>query len=252
MTPQFETSPLLLPFRHGFFARTGGWSEGDYSSLNCGQRSDDDPGRVRRNRETVALTLGAAPGNLFTGYQIHSADVAVLEHRLPAGRIKADALVTKIPSAAIGVLTADCQPVLLADPDSGVVGAAHAGWRGALAGLLENTVDAMAAQGAARSRIRAVIGPAISQENYEVGPEFKDRFLRTDPESRRFFRRDSQGRLVFDLPGYGLMRLGRAGIQDAEWTGNCTYADSARYFSYRRSRHENREATGLLISVIVA
>ncbi len=251
MNPEFSVSAELQPFRHGFFARVGGSSEGDYDSLNCGLSTDDDPGRVRLNRAKAARSLDADPRKLFTGHQVHSAKASVIRDTPPNGPIKADGLVTKVPSIAIGVLSADCQPVLFADPESGVIGAAHAGWRGALAGIIENTVDAMINEGAGRGRIRAVIGPAISKDNYQVGPEFQEEFIGKDPESERCFGRDRQGRLVFDLPRYGLMRLARAGIRNRKWIGHCTYADSERYFSYRRGRHENRTSTGLLISVIV-
>jgi YfiH family protein len=159
-------------------------------------------------------------------------------------------MVTRTPGVVLGILTADCQPVLFADPEAGVIGAAHAGWRGALDGVLEATVAAMAALGARPERIRAVIGPTISQRAYEVGPEFLDRFRAEDPDSLRFFAAGAGDRLHFDLPGYGLARLRAAGIGHAEWTGHCTYADPARFFSFRRTTHAREADYGRLLSAI--
>ena len=153
---------------------------------------------------------------------------------------------------ALGILTADCQPVLLAEPEAGVVGAAHAGWKGALSGVLDATVDAMEGLGARRDRIRAVIGPAIGPDAYEVGPEFRDRFLADDPANARFFRPGAGDRLLFDLPGYGLARLRLTGIAAARWTGHCTFSDAERFFSYRRATHAGEADYGRLISVITA
>jgi YfiH family protein len=159
-------------------------------------------------------------------------------------------MATATPGVALGVLTADCMPVLFADPEAGVIGAAHAGWRGALDGVLEATVDARVGLGATRNQISAVIGPSISQRAYEVGPEFLDRFLDDDPENGRYFAGGKDDRVHFDLIGYGLARLRRAGIAQAEWTGHCTYTDPARFFSYRRSVHQGEADYGRLISTI--
>jgi YfiH family protein len=158
--------------------------------------------------------------------------------------------VTDRPGVALGVLTADCAPVLFADPEAGVVGAAHAGWKGALGGVLEATLDAMTGLGARRERIRATVGPAISQRAYEVGPEFVERFLDEDPNTARFFAGGAGDRAMFDLPGYCLARLRSAGLGDAEWTGHCTFSDEARFFSYRRATHRGEPDYGRLVAAI--
>ena len=159
-------------------------------------------------------------------------------------------MVTAIPGLLLGVLTADCQPILFHDQRAGVIGAAHAGWRGAVDGVLEATIDAMETLGAQRRGIHAVIGPTISQKAYEVGPEFFDRFRSEDPESLRFFANGSGDRMHFDLPGYGLHRLRAAGVGHAEWTGHCTYSDPSRFYSYRRTTHAGEADYGRLISTI--
>ena len=190
------------------------------------------------------------PADAMVGvHQIHSADVVTV--RSPdCPRGKADALVTNTPELALSILTADCQPVLFADGTAGVIGAAHAGWRGALEGVLEAVLDAMEALGARRADTVAVIGPSISQRAYEVGPEFMDAFLAADPENARFFAQGQGDRLHFDLPGFGLCRLRRAGVKDAAWTRHCTYSDPDRFYSYRRSVHERLADYGRLISTI--
>lgn len=239
-------------FRHGFFTRAGGVSEGLYAGLNTGLGSDDDPANVAENRRRIAGWLDADPGALGGCHQVHSADVVTIERPIPAGeRPKADALVTATPGLPISVLTADCAPVLFADPDAGVIGAAHAGWKGALAGVLDNTVAAMETLGAGRDRIRAVIGPTISQASYEVGPEFRDRFLDADPGNDRFFAPgDSAGHHRFDLVGYCLARLSASGVIAAA-SGHCTYADEARFFSYRRATHRGEPDYGRQMSAIM-
>ena len=252
MTAEFTESRLLHEFRHGFFCRIGGYSTGIYASLNCGERSGDDRESVRRNRGLVAESVGVDPARLVTGRQTHSARVAVITDAQPDETPLADGLVTRTSGAALGVLSADCMPILFADSATRVVGAAHAGWRGALAGVIEETVATMVRLGSRRGQIRAAVGPAISRENYEVGPEFKDEFLDKDPSSERFFSCDTSGRLVFDLPRYGLRLLDRTGIREAHWIGRCTYADPVRYFSYRRNRHNSEAGTGLLVSAIAA
>jgi YfiH family protein len=180
---------------------------------------------------------------------VHSADVVNVTAP-PETRPRADAIVTATPGLALAILTADCQPVLFADVEAGVIGVAHAGWRGALDGVLEAALDAMEALGAARARSAAVIGPSISQRNYEVGPELLDAFMADDPESARFFANGEGDRYLFDLPGYGLWRLRRAGVMRAEWTRHCTYADPHRFYSYRRATHEGAADYGRLISAI--
>lgn len=238
-----------LPVRHGFFTRRGGASSGIFAGLNCGVGSSDQAEIVEINRVRVAAALDLAPGRLVTLHQVHSAEVVRVDGPLP-GRPRADGMVSAVPGIGLGILTADCQPVLFCDPQAGVIGAAHAGWRGARDGVLEATLAAMTALGARPENTRAVIGPTISQRAYEVGQEFFDSFRGDDPDSVRFFANGAPGKYHFDLPGYGLARLRAAGIGQAEWTGHCTYSDAGRFFSYRRSTHASEEDYGRLISVI--
>ncbi|MDJ0638879.1 MAG: peptidoglycan editing factor PgeF [Paracoccaceae bacterium] len=238
-----------LPARHGFFTRQGGASSGIFDSLNCGHGSSDQRDTVTINRARVAKALDVGPGELATVHQVHSARALAISSPDEATG-EADALVTATPGLALGILTADCQPVLFADSEGQVVGAAHAGWKGALDGILEATLDAMEALGAKRTRIHAVIGPSISQRAYEVGPEFLDRFEADDPANTRFFANGTGDRLQFDLVGYGLHRLREAGVAQASWTGHCTYSDPARFYSYRRSVHAKEADYGRLISAI--
>ena len=248
-TLEILTSQALEPVRHGFFTRKGGASSGIFSGLNCGPGSSDMAEMVAINRARVAEAMGATAQALVTLHQVHSADVAVLDAP-PPERLRADAMVTATPGIVLGVLTADCQPVLFADAQAGVIGAAHAGWRGTLDGVLDATLDAMETLGARRDRITAVIGPCISQAAYEVGPEFLDRFMAEDPALSRFFINGTGDRYRFDLPGYGLHRLRKAGVGTAEWTRHCTYADEPRFFSYRRTTHRAEADYGRLISAI--
>jgi polyphenol oxidase len=238
-----------LACRHGFFTRKGGASSGIFAGLNCGTGSTDLSEAVTINRARVSEAMGVAPEALVTVHQVHSARAIAVTGPL-AIRPEADALVTTTPGVLLAVLTADCQPVLFSDPKAGVIGAAHAGWRGAVDGVLEATLDAMENLGARRSDISAVIGPTISQPAYEVGPEFLDRFRAEDPESTRFFANGQGDRLHFDLPGYGLYRLRAAGVGHAEWTGHCTFRDAARFYSFRRTTHAGEADYGRLISTI--
>ncbi len=238
-----------LPPRHGFFTRKGGASSGIFAGLNCGTGSSDQAEIVAINRTRVAEAMGVAPDALVTVNQVHSPDVVTVTGPL-ADRPRADAMVTAMPGLALAVLTADCQPVLFADAQAGVIGAAHAGWRGALDGVLEATVAAMEALGARREAISAVIGPCISQAAYEVGPEFLDAFRDDDPANTRFFANGAGDRLLFDLPGFGLHRLRTAGVGQAEWVRHCTYRDSERFYSFRRTTHSGEADYGRLISVI--
>lgn len=242
-------SETLGALRHGFFTRRGGASSGIFEGLNCGPGSSDMAEMVAINRARAAEAMGLPTEALVTLHQIHSADVVVLDAP-PTVRPRADAMVTRTPGILLGVLTADCQPVLFADPAAGVIGAAHAGWRGTRDGVLEATIDAMEALGADRGRILAIIGPTISQAAYEVGPEFFDRFRDEDPGLTRFFTKGAGDRLLFDLPAYGLHRLREAGVQHAEWTRHCTYSDESRFYSYRRSCHRNEADYGRLLSTI--
>ncbi len=238
-----------IPLRHGFFTRKGGASSGIFQGLNCGPGSTDLSGAVLINRNRVADSLGLSHTALVSLHQIHSATVVTLTAP-PTDRLQADGMVTATPGVGLGILTADCQPVLFADPMAQVIGAAHAGWRGAKGGVLEATVDAMEALGAKRENIIAVIGPTISQPSYEVGPEFFETFTDDDPASARFFIHGTGSRYLFDLPAYGLHRLRQAGVGLAEWTRHCTYRDPDRFYSFRRTTHAGEADYGRLISVI--
>lgn len=249
MTLEILTADCLAPLRHGFFTRRGGASSGIFAGLNCGLGSSDQAEIVQINRARVADAMAVPPEALITVHQVHSAEVAVIEGPAP-GRLTADAMVTDRPGLALAVLTADCQPVLFADAQAGVIGAAHAGWRGALDGVLDATLDTMERLGANRSDIRAAIGPTISQAAYEVGPEFLDDFMAEDPDNHRFFANGNEGRYQFDLPAYGLHRLRSAGIGHAEWTRHCTYSDAGRFYSYRRATHAAEADYGRLLSAI--
>ena len=237
--------------RHGFFTRDGGVSGAPYATLNCGAGSKDRPEAVAENRTLVARHLGAAA--LVTPYQVHSPDVVVAEAPWTREAApKADGIVTRRPGLAIAVLTADCTPVLFADPEARVVGAAHAGWRGALAGVLEATVAAMEKLGADRARIRAAVGPTISGPNYEVGPEFEAEFLAADAGHARYFTRsESSARPRFDLPAFARDRLAEAGLKTIEDLGLCTYAEDKLFFSYRRAQHRGEPDYGRQISAII-
>jgi len=249
MTLEILTSDSLGTVRHGFFTRRGGASSGVFEGLNCGSGSSDQREIVDINRARVADAMNVAPSHLIGVHQIHSATVVTVDGPL-AEKPRADALVTATPGLALSVLTADCQPVLFADADAGVIGAAHAGWRGALDGVLAATIDAMEALGANRENITAVIGPCISQRAYEVGPEFIDSFLAEDPYFARYFANGTEDRMQFDLPGFGLNRLRAAGVGHAEWTRHCTYADPDRFYSYRRTTHAKEADYGRLIATI--
>ena len=242
------TSPTLAP-RHGFFTRKGGASSGIFAGLNCGTGSSDQAEIVAINRTRVADAMGLPLAALVTVHQVHSADVVPVT--APLGqKPRADAMVTATPGLALAVLTADCQPVLFADAKAGVIGAAHAGWKGARDGVLEATLDAMETLGAKRANIAAVVGPCISQTAYEVGQEFLETFTDDAPEALRFFANGNGDRFLFDLPSYGLWRLREAGIGHAEWTRHCTYRDPSRFYSYRRTTHAGEVDYGRLISVI--
>ena len=239
--------------RHGFFTRQGGVSSGLYASLNCGPGSRDDAANVTENRARVAKLLGAKPGGLVTVFQKHSADAVIAKKPWsPDKTPEADAIVTAKPGLAIGVLTADCAPVLFCDGAARVIGAAHAGWRGALSGVVEATVEAMRTLGARPERITAVIGPAISQKAYEVGSDFVERFVAEEPESSAFFITDEgSGEPHFDLPAYVGERLARAGVGAIADLGLCTYCEETRLFSYRRSQHHGEDDYGRQISAIL-
>jgi YfiH family protein len=249
---QASSLATLTGIRHAFFTRSGGVSEGVYSSLNGGVGSKDSADKVSENRSRMAAALGVGTDRLLTPFQIHSPDVVVAtEPWTRDSRPRADALVTKVPHLAIGVSTADCGPLLFADSAAGVVAAAHAGWRGALTGVVESTVAAMERLGAKRARIATALGPTIRQSNYEVGPEFVERFVAADPANARYFapsRREAHA--MFDLCGYIAQCVERAGIAQFEDLGLCTYEEPERFFSYRRSTHLGEHDYGRHINAI--
>ena len=237
--------------RHGFFTRLGGTSEGIYRSLNIGVGSSDDPARVIENRRRVAEALGVEASALLTVHQIHSADVVTASESFPGPRPQADALVTDRPGLALGVASADCGPVLFVDAANRVIGAAHAGWKGALHGVLENTIAAMERLGARRETIMAELGPSIGHANYEVGPEFIERFTAADADNAQYFASSGKaGHALFDLNRYIVHRLRRAGIE-ASALNRCTYAEDDLFFSYRRATHRGEPDYGRQISAIV-
>ena len=237
---------------HGFFTRRGGVSKGLFSSLNTGLGSGDERQIVRSNRAAAARWLGADPLRLATPFQTHSNTVVTItEPWSEQSPPRADAVVTQTPGLAIGVLTADCCPILFADPHEKIVGATHAGWKGAIGGVIENTIKAMENVGANRGRLIAAIGPTISQANYEVGPEFVERFMADDPNNNTFFVPSATERhAMFDLPAYIASRLGKAGVE-IDRILTCTYADEQGFYSYRRSTHRREGDYGRQLSAIL-
>lgn len=237
---------------HGFYTRTGGVSTGIYKGLNCGPGSNDDASAIELNRTRVAISLHVPPENLLSLYQIHSATALTVSEPWPDdARPQADGMATATPGLALGILTADCAPVLFADPEAKVIGAAHAGWRGAVGGIVEATLTQMESLGAQLSNTIAVVGPAISQENYEIGADMRDEILSHDTQNARFFvpsDRDDHWR--FDLEAYVLARLKAAGVGTMAGLGACTYADETHFFSFRRTTHRGEADYGRQISVI--
>jgi YfiH family protein len=251
----FLESPTLAAvsgIRHGFFTRLGGVSTGVYASLNGGTGSKDSPELIETNRERMAAALGCTPQRLLTAYQIHSPTVIVADRPWSqTQRPRADAIVTRVSGLAIGISTADCGPVLFADGEAAVIGAAHAGWRGALTGVLESTILAMESIGARRTRITATIGPMIRQPSYEVGDDLIAQFQSADAANKRFFAPAKRpGHAMFDLAGYIAARLRQSGIMcdDLEL---CTYTDESRFYSYRRMTHRGESDYGRHINAIV-
>lgn len=244
------SSPLLQPAAHGFLGRRGGVSAGLHAGLNVGLGSDDDREAIAENRRraVAAVLPGAA---LVTLHQVHSAEAVTVEEAWPdESRPRADAMVTDRPGLLLGILTADCAPVLLADPQAQVVGAAHAGWKGALSGVLEATVAAMERLGAARGRIAAVVGPCIAQDSYEVDAAFEANFVASEPMNARFFRTGRPGHAWFDLAGFVAGRLDDAGVGRVAALGEDTYGQPERFFSYRRATHRGEPGYGRQISLI--
>jgi len=247
------THPLLdkAGVRHGFFTREGGVSEGIYGGLNAGVGSRDDPASVTENRRRVAAWMGGESDDLCGCYQIHSAVARVAESGWAGERPEGDAVVSATRGPIASILTADCAPVLFADAEAGVVGAAHAGWKGALGGIIHSTVAAMEALGANPARMVAVVGPCIAQVSYEVGADYQERFAHHDPGSERFFAPGlTEDKRLFDLPGFVLWRLEQAGVGDADWTGDDTRADAGRFYSNRRAFLAGEPDFGRLISTI--
>ena len=257
MTGAATLSPITHPLldkagiRHGFFTRLRGVSTGLYDSLNTGVGSSDDPAAVQENRRRIAAHLGGTADDLAACYQIHSAVARVAEAGWHGDRPEGDAVVTATPGPICAVLTADCAPVLLADVEAGIVGAAHAGWKGALGGIVHSTVAAMQALGADPRRIVAVVGPCIAQASYEVGADYQERFKHHDPGSGQFFAEGAAAdKRLFDLPGFVLWRLQQAGVGEAAWTGDDTRADEARFFSNRRAYLAGEPDFGRMMSAI--
>lgn len=251
MTVPIEQSQVLaaLPgIRHAFLGRRGGVSTGDLASLNVSAATGDNPQRVAENRALAVTTVGFAPDSLVTLKQVHSTAVETVAGPL-AGMPEADGMVTSVPGLALGILTADCAPVLLADPQARVVGAFHAGWKGAIGGIAEATVEAMVALGADPRRIVAAIGPTISGQNYEVGPDFAADLLARHRDAANRVAMGPNGREHFDLPGFVFDRLHAAGVGRADDLGLCTYADPKRYFSHRYATHRG-SGTGRQIALI--
>ncbi|UCI28350.1 peptidoglycan editing factor PgeF [Mesorhizobium sp. B2-8-5] len=252
--PDPVRSPLLEKaqgMRHGYFTRIGGVSDGIYRGLNIGTGSSDDQTLVAENRRRVADWMGVPADHLLTAHQVHSPDVIVAREPFAGPRPKADAIVTDRPGIAIGASTADCGPVLFADAEARIIGAAHAGWKGAFTGVLENTILAMEGLGARRERIVAVLGPSIGPDNYEVGPEFVARFVEADADNPRYFRPSTTaGHSMFDLNQYTVDRLRKAGVT-AEGLGRCTYAEEDLFYSYRRTTHRKEADYGRQVSAIV-
>jgi hypothetical protein len=238
--------------RHAYFTRRGGVSQGEYTSLNGGLGSQDAPEHVVENRARMCAHLGVQADRLVSLYQVHSAEAVTVEAPFAqAERPRADAMVTRVKGLALGIATADCGPILFADPAEGVVGAAHAGWKGALTGVIEATVTAMEALGARRHRIIAVLGPTISQRSYEVGPDFIARYRSEAPGMDRFLGTGTRAdHAQFDLPGFILARLAEAEVAEAAALDLCTYADAERFYSYRRATHRGEPDYGRLISAI--
>jgi hypothetical protein len=245
---------LDLPgIAHGFFTREGGVSGGIYAALNCGLGSRDDTDAVMENRRRVARHLGAPSDHVVTLHQVHSDRTVVVDAPIPHGQLpRADALVTRTPGVVVGALAADCAPILFADPVARVVAAAHAGWRGAIGGILESTIAEMCRLGARPGRIRAAVGPCIGQSAYQVGPEFEAEFLAHDPANAAFFMRPAAGaRPHFDLPGFVAARLSRAGLAAVGRQSPCTFTSESQHFSYRRMQRRGEGDYGRQISAIV-
>ncbi len=237
---------------HGFFGRTGGRSSGIYESLNCGPGSADDRGHVIENRHRALAALADRKCRLVTLYQIHGAEAVTVREPWEIGDgPKADAMATAASGIALGILTADCAPVLLADPDARVIGAAHAGWKGALAGVIDQVIARMEQLGAKREQIAAAVGPCICQSAYEVGDEFREEFTRRDPANAQYFAPAARpAHWQYDLPAYVRDRLQAAGIRKATVLARCTYGEAGNFYSFRRATHRGETDYGRQLSAI--
>ena len=241
---------VLDGVEHGFFGRKGGVSKGVYQSLNAGFGSNDSPQDVTENRKRIAAAMGTNPDNLLSNHQIHSTKVVVITKPIQT-RQQADAFVTDRPNIALSALSADCAPILFCDKKAGIIGAAHAGWRGALAGITDETIKAMLNLGAKRSQIHAAIGPCISMKNYEVGADFLSQFINDNLGNRKFFQANRHGKYQFDLKAYLLSRLKKQGLRNIQALPDCTYAQNDEFFSYRYNTHKGIADYGRNISVII-
>lgn len=258
MIKTYQADNIAGNISHGFFTRRGGVSSGLYEGLNVGPGSSDQPALVEENRRLALAQLCQGDAVLCTAYQTHSAEVVIIDQPWAVGDApRVDAMVTSRPGIALGILTADCAPVLLVDAGAGVIGATHAGWKGALGGVVEATVKAMETLGADRSRVSAAIGPAIAQQSYEVGPEFRDEFLQADSAAKKYFATGGAGhkggddRFQFDLPGYVENALRRGGIESVWCAGLDTYEMAGDFYSYRRTCHRDEADYGRQLSAIV-
>lgn len=250
MSAPFASAATLAGVAHGFFGRRGGVSTGELASLNCGLGSGDDPALIAENRRRVAAAT--LPGAVLTGlYQVHGNRCLIVDSETDlAARPEADALATRTPGILLGILTADCVPVLFADRGAGVVGAAHAGWKGAIAGVTDATLGAMESLGARRANIAVAIGPCIARASYEVDENFVQRFVADDPANERFFAAGKPGHAMFDIAAYVAARLAAAGVTRIAIGGQDTYAEGQDYFSYRRACHTGENSYGRQLSVI--
>jgi polyphenol oxidase len=241
----------LFGAKHGFFTRLGGESTGIYKGLNCGLGSMDNKKIINRNRVLVANSMGISQSRLVFVHQIHSSDVITIKNKIHTSPVKGDALVTANKKIALSILTADCQPVLFLDKKNGIIGAAHAGWKGAFTGILQNTIKSMKAIGSEPDHISVTIGPSISQKNYEVGPEFFDTLCKDYKYNEKFFFKGNKNRFHFDLVGYSIYQIKKSGVRKVNYIDSCTYENPDLYFSYRRSVHKSEPDYGRMISTIM-
>lgn len=251
MPPSYVSSKSLEPFRHGFFTRKGGFSKNEFRSLNCGLNPKDNKDLVQDNRSLVGRTLGIESKNLIFLNQKHTSRVVVLENNIPP-TIEADGMVTKMNGLGLGILTADCQPIFLLDPKSGITAAIHAGWKSTLKGIIGSTIHEMTCLGSNRKDIRVVIGPSISKAKYEFGSDLREVFIDSIPESESCFSKLTENTYLFDLSGLSHILFDREDIKQVEIIGLCTYQNESWFFSCRRSFHRKEPVFGLNASVIVS